>query len=82
MLFVLLLVLRLCGTEGNRRWDRAISCLSAVREGGSVWNIQDSGFVTELGLSSKLGWRILCLERVKEHSCPDYHIEVFLLWPF
>lgn len=79
MLLVLLLLLRLCGTRGNRRWEKAIS----VREGEYVWNIQDSGFITELGLSLKRAWRIVCLDREKEQSCPGYHIEVFfLLWPF
>lgn len=83
MLFVLLLVLRLCGRGGNRRWEKAISSLSAVRGGICVWDLQDGGFITELGLSSKQAWRILCLEREKEHSCPDYHVDMFfLLWPF
>lgn len=48
-----------------------------------MWNIRDSGFITELGLSLKHAWRVVCLDREKEKSCPGYHIEVFfLLWPF
>lgn len=82
MLFVLLLVLRLYGRGGNRRWEKAISCLSAVREGVCVWDIQHRGFITEHGLSSKQAWRILYLEREKEHSCPDYHVEVFFALAF
>lgn len=40
-------------------------------------DIQDSGFITELGLSLKLAWRIVRLDREKGYSCPGYHIEVF-----
>lgn len=40
---------------------------------------QDSGLMTKLALSSEQAWRILCLEREKEHSCPEYQIFFFAL---
>lgn len=53
-----------------------------LSEGVCVWDIQHRGFITERGLSSKQAWRILCLEREKEHSCPDYHVEGFFALAF
>lgn len=46
VLFILLLVLRLCGIGGNRRREKAISLSQRV------WDMQGSEFITELGLTS------------------------------
>lgn len=39
MLLVLLLVLRLCGTRGNRRWEKAVSVLERVNMCGTYGTV-------------------------------------------